>query len=369
MKTISKPFCAVPFTTAFTQGAGFRDCCSRHHGIKSQSEQNFISWWHSDELVSFRNQLATSDQWPSGCDSCKIREDSTDISFRSAVNAEVPDQIDYTWPSSWNINFGNICNLGCWTCSEQCSSVIHNHKTRAGIAVSIISDPQRGFEARWPELKNNILQSYDYHNVVSLTILGGEPLYNYCVQNFLQELVDLGLSQRTRLFFHTNATFDPRRTLETKKSDDWHHVCMFLSIDAVGRYAEWLRYGTKWAQIERNIKNFVYLCDYVEIQAIVSVLNVNQLPELYEFSQQHNLELRLNTVSDPDFMSLQAWDLGPEKLLTLPRLSRFQIIYDLVGINPIPGSAAKLRKYIRSFDAVRDPLSKFCPEIADKLEW
>jgi organic radical activating enzyme len=369
-KTQSKPFCAVPFTTAFTyNNIGFRDCCTRYPQIISQPDQNFANWWHSNELVSFRHQLLTSNQWPSGCEGCQLREASTGTSFRLAVNQEVSTCIDYTWPSAWNINFGNICNLGCWTCSERCSSVIHNHKTRSGIKFPIIGDAQQQFETNWPELKNHVLTSYDHHDVVSLTVLGGEPLYNPVVQDFLQELIESDLASRTRLFFHTNATIDPSRTYVANTIKDWKYLCVFLSLDSVGRYAEWLRYGTRWTHIENNIPSFLSLCDYVEIHATVSVLNINQLPELLGFSQQHQLNLRLQPMSNPDFMSLEAWDLGADALLILPMQDQFRYLYDLIGADPITGSADKLKSYIRSFDAVRDPLSKFCPEIARKLGW
>lgn len=368
-KTQQKPFCAVPFVTAFTHGTGFRDCCSKHPQNLSQPKQDFQDWWHSRELENFRQQLMTSDQWPSGCYGCKIQEQSNGASFRSAINQEVGDVIDYSWPMSWNMNFGNICNLGCWICSERCSSVIQRHKTLADIPLSIQYEPQETFEAQWPFLKKQVLISYQHHDVVSLTILGGEPLYNDIVADFLQELAALGLSQRTRLYFHTNATVDPRRILQTKNATKWNYVCVFLSLDATGRYAEWLRYGSRWQKIEKNIPTFLRLCDYVEIHGTVSVLNINQLPALDQFATQQGIKLKLNLVSKPDFMSLLHWDLGRDTLLVQPTLAKFQPYYDLIGTEPVTGSAERLRSYIRSFDRVRDPLSSFDKDFAQKMGW
>lgn len=379
MITDKKPFCVVPFTTAFTtsRASVFRDCCSKKHTtqILSSPDQSFEDWWNSDKLNDFRNEFNV-DSWEelnptisNDCNVCKLRESTSDNSFRLAVNKVVSDKIDYQWPSSWNISFGNLCNLACWSCAEQSSSVILQHKRKAGIPLSINFDPAEDFENSWPILKENILRSYKHHKIVTLTILGGEPLYNPVVIDFLNQLIDLKLNLRTRLEFHTNGTVRPDRILPIGKRI-WNHVMIFVSIDAIGKYAEWLRYGGKWSTIDQNIDQLCSVANYLELHCVLSVLNINQLPDLSQYANEKNINLSIAPVSAPAFMALESWDLPVEKLLFNRHPGeKFQTYYKLIGTNPITGSSQQLIDYINSFKSVRKPLKDFDPEFALLTGW
>ena len=193
MITNKKPFCAVPFSVAFNNSKNlFRDCCSKTNTtqIKSKPGESFSSWWNSKELNAFRQELTTH-KWPDGCLPCKLQEKERNFSFRMAANKEDGEILDYSWPRAWNIKFGNVCNLACWTCDESSSSVILQHKIKAGITLSISQDHNQSFLKQWPQLEANILRSYEHHEIVTLTLLGGEPLYNKNVINFTQSLLKI----------------------------------------------------------------------------------------------------------------------------------------------------------------------------------
>lgn len=364
----SSPFCTVPFVTAFVNDQGFKDCCARS-SILSSPGQSFAHWWQDPRLVDFRKELDSFDTWPVGCDVCRIRENFDGTSTRLAQNQQIPKLQHHEWPRNWHIAFGNICNLGCWICSERYSSVIQQHKVKARIPLSIQYDPQKQFEQSWPTIKDQVLRSYEYHDEVTLTMLGGEPFVNDIVQEFLQELLELNLGARTVLHWHTNATVDPSRTMQHRSLSPWRYVCMFLSLDAVGPYAEWLRYGTKWKEVEKNVNVLKAVADYTEIHCTVSVLNINQLTELDQFARAHAVQLRLSTLTNPEFMNLACWDQSPDSLLITPTSEKFKIYYDLIGTAPVAGSSMLLKKHIRSFDKVRLPLASFDPDFARRIDW
>ena len=370
MKQKKTPFCKVPFVIGFTTiDNRYRDCCSKRPRLNSDPTHDFQQWWKSDELNRFRKQMLETTEFPPECASCEIAEKdpgNNSSSFRTAVNKW--QNVDYTHPAGWNIIFGNTCNLACWICNESTSSVIFQHKKRAGL-LSGHDLSESNFKKNWPDLRQNILKSYEHHDTVNITLLGGEPLYNKTVIDFLQELVDMNLASRTRLEFHTNGTVYPNKIFPDDKKSPWQHICIFISLDAIGPYAEWLRYGCNWNKVDKVVDSIIEVSDYVEIQCTLTVLNINQLQELSSYAESKDVKLSISVTTDPDFMALQNWDLPKDHLLVNEQHDRFKIYYDLIGSTPKSGSSDRLKEYIRRFDGIRKPLSDFDKAFADKTGW
>lgn len=355
----SKPFCTVPFVESFSGSkTAFRNCCTVDPEIQSLPNQTFTEWQNDPRLVQFKENMYT-DQWPTECYRCRVQEEQSGSSFRTSVNSAVKIDKNFgVWPSRWNLIFGNVCNLGCWTCDEYSSSVIAQHKKTINILPADFTDPDSTFKTHWKSLEQDVLKSYDYHKIITLTLLGGEPLYNKTVSDFLNRLKELGLAPRTRLEFHTNGT-KINKTLFSKKT--WNYICVFLSLDAVGKKAEWLRYGCSWTDIVSNIEFFKSVSNYAEIHCTLSILNINDLPELKKFAQSVELPLVVELLSDPDFMSILKWS-GNKIQITDPGYLAdhgFGYYYDLIGSAPDPDSACSLEKYIRQFDTIRKPLADY----------
>jgi sulfatase maturation enzyme AslB (radical SAM superfamily) len=363
--------CAVPFVELFTSSTGgFRNCCAAAPQITSKPDQSVMQWWTSDELNGFRQKmLATS--LPKDCHGCEIQEKSQGSSMRTATNKEVDwNRYDSRYPSRWNVIFGNICNLACWTCSENSSSLIEAHKKKIGMLSASWPSTQDAFLRHWPSLKDTILTSYQHHDVIAITILGGEPLYNKTVIDFLQYLVENNLSTRTRLEFHTNATKMSSTIRQILTSGTWNYVCIFLSLDAIGKKAEWLRYGCDWSQIVGNIAALRASADYCEVHCALSVLNVGDLPKLQEFCEQQRLPLRVNLISKPGFMSLEHWDGAVSDLVPAAMISdgNYKHYIDLIGLDSHEGSKKLLRDHIKRFDTVRKPLKDFDSRLSGVLD-
>lgn len=359
--------CAVPFVELFTTATGsYRNCCTAHPQITSKANQSVMQWWTSDELNAFRKKMSGSDL-PNDCRNCEIQEKSQGRSMRTAVNEQMDwHNFDADHPARWNVIFGNICNLACWTCSENSSSVIETHKKKIGLIPTSRSTTQDTFLQQWPTLRDTILISYQHHDVITITILGGEPLYNSTVIDFLQHLVENKLSIRTKLEFHTNATKINGTIKQILTSGFWKYVCIFLSLDATGKKAEWLRYGCDWSQIVSNISDLRAAADHCEVHCSLSVLNIGDLPTLQEFCQQQDLPLKIHPISKPEFMSLQHWDGDVSDLVSTCMIlnHRYADFIDLIGLESHAGSKNMLRDYIKNFDSIRKPLKDFDPQLS-----
>jgi hypothetical protein len=363
-----KPFCVVPFVEAFSgTNSDYRNCCATYPQICSLPGQTFEQWQQDPRLTEFKQRLC-QDQWIDECRACEIQEKQHGHSFRTAVNSAVEiDDVFGIWPSRWNLKFGNVCNLACWSCSENSSSVIAHHKRQIDILPNGFVDPEKKFQKLWPQLEANILKSYDHHKTVTLTLLGGEPMFNKTVLAFLNYLIELGLAGRTRLEFHTNATLINQKLFAT---DQWQYVCVFLSLDAVGHKAEWLRYGCHWNEIETNVEFFKSVADYVEVHCTLGVLNIKDLPDLAEFCSAKQLPLKVMTLNSPEFMSLLAWPASPDLIANRTQLEQFgyEQYYDIIGTNARSDMPIKLLQHIQQFDDIRQNLMDFDPDLLHALK-
>jgi len=366
-----KPLCVVPFIEAFGSGTGgFRNCCSTAPAINSEPGQQFQQWWISQPMQDFRAKFYAQ-QLPPECYKCDIEERMSGQSMRLAINAthDAPT-VEVTWPSRWNVIFGNLCNLSCWSCNEHYSSVIETHKRRLEILPLGFQSPQDKFLHDWPGLRDNILESYQHHDIVTITLLGGEPLFNPVVLEFLQLLIDQGLCHRTNLEFHTNGTKFNHKIQALMDQHQWNHMFVFVSLDAVGKKAEWLRYGCDWNQIQQNLQHIRQQAEYVEVHCILSILNILDLPELKKFCESQQIRLQITLLSDPWYMDMRCWDAGTEPFAQLlAHDASHDVVYyqGLVGQTPRSGARQALVDYIKQFDHVRRPLVEFDPVLSNML--
>jgi organic radical activating enzyme len=359
----NKPFCTVPFVEGFSGiDSDYRNCCAANPQISSLPGQTFSEWQKDSRLIEFKQRMYT-DQWLAECHGCRHEEENIGSSFRTIVNNQVSIDKNFgVWPSRWNLKFGNICNLACWTCNEHASSVIAQHKKTINILPANFVNPEEQFKLLWPGLEQDVLKSYQYHDIVTLVLLGGEPMYNKTVAKFLSNLIDLGLASRTKLEFHTNGTKINTALID---KDIWNYVCIFVSLDAVGRKAEWLRYGSCWTDIEENIKFYKSVADYIEVDCILSILNINDLPALDQYCQSIDLPLKIMLLHDPKFMSIINWINN--KLIINNRIDQFEHYYNLVGSAPVDTSLTQLRDYINQFKSIRHSLKDCDPHLANIL--
>jgi sulfatase maturation enzyme AslB (radical SAM superfamily) len=354
---MSKPFCVIPFTKAFVWSDGtYKDCCTTNPAVISRVDDTFDSWWHGESLSNVRNSMQNDKDHPR-CNTCTTQERIHNSSFRLAVNRETTDVTDNIYPRGWHVMLGNICNLACWSCSENFSSTIVQQKKQINALPENFVDPQQSFSAKWPDLKENILKSYDIHPVITICLLGGEPVYNKDALQFIEHLVDSGLSHATRLEITTNGTIINNKLIALLNKSNWHHISIFVSVDAIGPKAEWLRYGSKWNVVKQNIDYYRTIVNYLEIHTVVSILNINDLPMMENFCQEQKLPHNIGLVTNPDYLDIRNWD---GDLSMVDYNSQY---VDMIGSTKKVGTRQTLKNYIQQFTN-RKPLTDVDPVLA-----
>ena len=342
-------FCTVPSVRGFVLPDGsFRDCCATTPYVR-ESNKDFKTWWLEDSrLNDLRGQLRGT-TFPPQCRACELQEQGGKDSFRLAVN-RAHAIVDARHPAEWSIHFGNVCNLACWTCSEDFSSTIESHKRQEGLLQQGWVGPNMAFAERWPSLLENILLSYDHHHIVTLSILGGEPTYNPIVAQFLLGLIGQGLGARTKLEITTNGTKTNPRLAGILDSKHWHYISIFVSIDALGSKAEWLRYGSDWKDVDANTRLYASTAHHVEIHTTLSMLNLDDLCSLHDYAQELGVTHTIIPLTMPSYLSITAydgsWSCSDPDAYRSRGLDRY---LDMVSSQPKPGSVQRMRDHIAQF--------------------
>ena len=246
------------------------DPTTKDHGKNMDvTQSNLSTLWNSDYMQNVRERLLEGKQ-VKDCGQCYRKERRGEYSFRQRANKDWPEQVQKTMlnptkvvddmPQYLDVRFGNLCNLKCRMCTGIYSKIL-------GEELKSIADKDEEFRLLAPDsAKSYTFDWYDnpnfwddleqYMSSVKLIYLtGGEPTLVQGNYEFLQQLVDRGYAKNISLVFNTNATNFQARFLNIVSN--FHAVTLNLSIDGVGGVQEYVRFPSKWTQIQKNMNMLV----------------------------------------------------------------------------------------------------------------
>ena len=160
----------------------------------------------------------------------------------------------------------NLCNLKCRSCGPGFST---SWASEAGVEDISLYNPID-------------VADMDLSQCQQVYFAGGEPLLNPQHYEVLEKLI----AQKADpiIMYSTNMTVLGAKSKTVK--DLWprfSQINVHASIDAVGKYAEIVRSGSKWDTIEQNL---TWMRDQpnvnVRIATVISAINIWWLPELFE---------------------------------------------------------------------------------------
>lgn len=309
------PFCYSPWTNIDIDPAGnITPCCKfqtqyydRTFNIQQDSIQDYLD---SDVLRSVKTQF-DQDQWPTGCERCRI-EEQHDIASKRQLDwdrwQEHYKKFDRGNPEfiTASIAFGNTCNLKCITCGSYSSSRWQQeYREIYNIDWPHVKFYKKDFVERFIELAPGLIH---------LDIPGGEPLLSGVDEQkaLLQYHVDQGRADQITLHYTTNATIYP---------DDswwqlWQHfkeVDLQISIDGVRDRYEYIRFPANWHQVVDNVERYIRQSHSsnnlkLSVSHTVSAFNILYLDEM--FSWCYNIGLPrpwLGRVHTPVHMRPTVW--------------------------------------------------------------
>jgi hypothetical protein len=381
-------FCILPWIHIATRPNGdVRLCCTANAsgaGIEDKKDVGLIKRngenmnlrdhtieevWNSEFMKDVRLQMLRG-EIPLSCSKCfeeehngivskrqwekivwKDRIDFDSIVKKTQLDGSLPVDIPY-----FDLRLGNVCQLKCVMCSpHDSSSWIKDWKIqyKKYKTIELVNDQnwEIDFDYIWYK-KGTFLNTMksQAHNIKELYFAGGEPLLIPEHYKILEFMVETGNAQNCILRYNSNGL-----EIRDELFDLWKNfkqVKFNFSIDAVGSKNDYIRYPSKWKDIENNLRLLDNTGDniIVNIACAVQFLNVLYLSDLAEWKIKSNFKkinlmpyagglIGLHLVYLPSYFSIKVLPYHL-KLIAKERIEKFLEKYqDLEFINSNTGKA------------------------------
>ena len=301
-----KYFCSHLFTSlSFDQKGQVRVCCNNYeipHDERGEPisvtdhDFNMAKSFNSNVHTRIRKNILANKKDP-GCFRCWQTEDNGAESYRTIWNnslatgfaeemmVESMDSDGYIgdpYVTFLDFTMGNKCNLICRMCNidnsnlwEKESKLLYKDKFKA---------PETNISVDERFLSDEFFEK-NFMNLKKVNFLGGEPLIIKEHTDFLKQCIKHDIAKNMILFYTTNLT-----VLKDELFDLWSqfkHVYLGVSIDGYGEVDDYIRYPSKWAKLEKNIKKISEwkkkLNMDLQIHATFQALNILNYDKLLEW--------------------------------------------------------------------------------------
>ena len=273
-----KPQCIIPwvYLEIFPEGT-VTPCCANNLPLGDIKTTSLEEIWNGEKMNQFRRSLFAKNL-PSSCQSCveteklggqSLREKYNDFfnsSFSSvADNTNEDGSLKTISFKGWDFKVSNKCNFKCRMCGPRLSSaftgVIQEHAKDLNIDQFV---------------DNNI----DHFELIEFA--GGETLLMDEQYELLEKLINRGRTD-VELWYNTNMSVLSHKGKNILDYwDKWNpdKLTIFASIDEIGDRAEYIRKGTRWEIVDKNLKTIAGQKFKRHVNTVVSCFNVFRLPEI-----------------------------------------------------------------------------------------
>ena len=246
---------------------------------------NNLEQMESSEWLSQVRQKFSQDTWPNECIRCQEIEaqDLESIRNHSIKLYASENNKDYLQVSGV---LDNVCNAACMTCEPSLS-------TRIGALTGTVFPIVNNSAGFW-----NLPQDRIRH----LDINGGEPSYS---KNYKRILANLPPNLRTlRLNTNCNIVLDELTEIANRGIE----VTVTVSCDGIGSVHEFMRWPRSWETFYLNLMQYKTMPVKLNLWTTVSILNVNDLPNIQAFAQEHGIDHSYAYLKNPAVLDVNNTD-------------------------------------------------------------
>jgi sulfatase maturation enzyme AslB (radical SAM superfamily) len=209
----------------------------------------------------------SADIWPIECTRCKQTESINNSSIR--LNAIQFDQLqkqqDYLAVGGV---LDNVCNSACLTCNENLSTLIGGLKSKTYLIVD----------------NSSKFWNLPLDRIVHLDINGGEPSasnnYKHILENLPKNIKSVRLNTNCSTVLEELIPLTGRGV----------QVTVTVSLDGIGSVHDFVRWPIKWEKFYKNLMVYKSMPIQLNLWTTVSVLNVDDLPNIIAFAKEHNID-------------------------------------------------------------------------------
>lgn len=329
--TENSSFCMYPWIHLHVYPTGEAwPCCQaewKSGSLGNSKKQPLSEIWNSDRMKQLRKNMLNGvpDEL---CQRCYEQEDSGFLSGRLSANKHHGhhiDRVDQTKSDGtyetfamtyWDLRFSNLCNLRCRSCGHIFSSNWFQDQVKIAGPEYKTNNQPLNYAGRWEtDVWEQLVEHIDH--VEQIYFAGGEPLLMEEHYRILDELERRGRFD-VRLIYNTNFTevsLKGRSVFDYWKRFD--SVAVGASLDATGPKAEYIRKGTRWAQVEKNRRDMMEICPEVDfyISPTLSIMNAQHITQFHRDWTESGLiraqDLNVNILQDPEHYRI---DIAPRSL-------------------------------------------------------
>jgi len=328
---MSKTFCVLPWLHLGTHPhGGVTPCCisdmtegkNRARDFTDKGDKFFNlndhdidTHMNSDYFKQIRLEML-NDVEPKACTRC-YQEERKGIKSKRIHESEVYSYFNSDYASRLTgedgsipmdlrfveLRLGNVCNIRCRTCNPASSSRWLKDYKEIVDSLDFVNDGYAWLDHKhdfqWPEDENFYNDLYkSAPNMEVLYINGGEPTLIKAHWKYLRKLVDSGRSKNIILWYNINMTNLPNEAITLWKEFKEARICP--SIDDLGDRNTYIRYPTKWEDVEENLQAVMHPQLTTRITQTVSAYSYAYLDEFLEWAP---VPVDMNFVYDPDYLS------------------------------------------------------------------
>ena len=317
-------YCVLPWVNITVDPNGaIKPCCISHDYIKKEDGTKFNlgydsidDIYNSKEYVELRQKMLDN-EYISGCDVCYHNEKTGRQSRRLINNEQYKDIVPTSSKSNliikfFDLRFGNLCNLKCRMCSPANSNQIAkeiieiNNEEYSKFYPVFDIDTDEWWET--DTFDENIKSQVD--NIDTIYMTGGEP--TVIEKNFaiMGELIELDKSKDITLIINTNLTNTNKRFYQYLPN--FKSVILQLSIDGYEGVQEYLRYPSRFSQIDESIHKLIEM-ENVKLWAtpVIQIGNLNKIVDLFKYFEDINMkankaliDIRPIILQDPQHLNI-----------------------------------------------------------------
>ena len=254
---MSKTYCNFPFRGMFISNRGMGLCCINRPYYSMSPKEFWYGTIHKTAKKNMTNNLPVN-----GCQVCYKNEEQGLLSSRNMYQSDKNIPIK-DLPTKLDLDFSNFCNLKCIMCSPRRSSQIAKEQDPSIENNGIVTISQEALDETC-ELS---------HQLEHLTIQGGEPSIMPEFIYYFEYLKKNNLIGNINLQVITNLTNINGKFYE--HLSDFKSVRLSVSIDAFGKTNDYIRFPSKFTQIEKNLKALSNYPSNVNVEILNSIQNLS----------------------------------------------------------------------------------------------
>lgn len=155
----------------------------------------------------------------------------------------------------------------------------------------------------------------DLDSIKRIHFTGGEPLVMPMVKKIVDFLVSKNVAKNIHLSLNSNFTVAPEDFL--KKMSNFKKVVFYLSLDAVGKVYEYMRYPASWRLVRENLlkaRKYEYI-EFVGVP-VIAIYNALEISELCRFFDELKIGYDFYNLEFPAWLRLDIMPPGGRKIVS-----------------------------------------------------